>query len=492
MLKLLRKQKNAKKIFYVLAIIIVPSFILWGSATVIKDNDSKGYAGKIFGKKVSFEQYMNALSAWRNQLVMKFGDQARQLENILDSNQAVWEKLILLQEAKRLKIKISNEELTQYITSIPFLQKNGVFEPESYELFLKYSLSTPPRVFEEQIREALMAQKLFDFVTDDVQVADDEVKEKYKQQNEQIKVKYIAVLSKDLESQVTSSEPEQIEYYEKQKDGFIVPIEINLNYAFINYPDNATEEQKSDIEKRIRQLRDSVKSSKNFKDLQEKHGLQIKETGFFILGDSILEIAITPKELVELFNFKQGEISDIFQTPKGPYIFELKEKRTNYLPPFQEVKEKVLAGLTKIKSKELAKSKIEQYYSKVKAEKESKPESSLSKILDKMNLAVKETDLFNRSKPPFEVDDPSAFNQIAFNLKTGEISGVIELNEGYCIVELLDYKPINEEEFQKEKENLRKAILEEKKDKAFEGYFIKLKEKANLTDYISSQKKTSK
>ncbi|MDD5618002.1 MAG: SurA N-terminal domain-containing protein, partial [Candidatus Omnitrophica bacterium] len=93
--KFLRKQKLVKKIFYVLAIIIIPSFVLWGSASVIRDKQSKGYAGKIFGRNISYEEYGSTLNAWRNQLKMKFGDKAGKIETIFDANQAVWDRLIL-------------------------------------------------------------------------------------------------------------------------------------------------------------------------------------------------------------------------------------------------------------------------------------------------------------------------------------------------------------------------------------------------------------
>ncbi len=58
MLRLLRKKKVAKRIFYVLAAIIIPAFVIWGSASVInKKNDIPNVAGRIFGKNVSYDQF---------------------------------------------------------------------------------------------------------------------------------------------------------------------------------------------------------------------------------------------------------------------------------------------------------------------------------------------------------------------------------------------------------------------------------------------------
>ncbi|MBL7130513.1 MAG: SurA N-terminal domain-containing protein [Candidatus Omnitrophica bacterium] len=486
--KFLRKQKFVKKVFYVLAIIIIPSFIFWGSASVIKDKRTKGYAGKIFGKKVSYEEYMSALYAWRNQLKIKFGDQAHQIENLFDPNQAVWDKLILRYEAKKMKIRVSNDELTEYVTSLPFLQKDGIFNSGLYELFLKYSLNTPPRIFEEQIRESLKFQKIFDYVTEDVQISESQIKDRYKQEHEQIKVRYISLLSKDLETEIKLNEQEQIDYYQKQKDDFRIPIQINLNYMGIDYLKDATDEQKEGIDDKIKELHEFLNEGSDLPTAKEKFGLRIKETGFFSLGELVPGFDLLSQNVIELFNLKQNQIADIIQTPRGPYIFQLKEKRVDFLPEFEEVKQKVKHKLTKEKSKQLAKTRMDGYYSQIKSEKESNPDFDFVNIAKKLRLSVEETDFFSKNSYAPEIGYSKEFNDIAFNLSEGEISQVIELEQGYFVIEIAEFKPIDEEEFQKEKENLKKTLLEEKKNQAFEEYFAKLKAKANLIDYVSIQK----
>ena len=54
LLKFLRKRKNMKRIIWVLAILIIPAFVIWGAGTSDKKK-RKGpdYAGKIFDRKVT-------------------------------------------------------------------------------------------------------------------------------------------------------------------------------------------------------------------------------------------------------------------------------------------------------------------------------------------------------------------------------------------------------------------------------------------------------
>ncbi|NQU18755.1 SurA N-terminal domain-containing protein [bacterium] len=488
MLKFLRKQKNAKKIFYVLAIIIVPSFIFWGSSSVIRDNKTKSYAGRIFGKKISYDEYRSALHAWRNQLKIKFGDKAHQIETIFDSNKAVWDRLILRYGIRKRKIKVSDEELTKNISSFPFLQRDGIFDPGLYELFLKYSLNTPPRIFEEDVRETIRFQKLFEQITKDIKVSEKEIKERYIGEYEQIKAKYICALSKELEKEIILNEEELKENYDKHKEEFIIPIQIKLNYIGIDIPQDASDEVKREINEKINELQLFLNENNDLIKIQEESELQIKETGFLALGEPVLGKDWPLNDLMILFNLKQNQITDIIQTPLGPYIFQLKEKRLDYQPSFEEVKEKIKINLTKQKSKEVAKTKMDNYHSQIKAKKQEDPNLKLSEIATQLNLSVKETDFFSRNSAILEIGSFNNFNDAAFNLGETQTSEVIELPQGYFVaIEISEHKPINEEDFNDKRDNLKTIVLDEKKNQVFEEFFMELKAKSRLIDYIELQ-----
>ncbi|MDD5292523.1 MAG: SurA N-terminal domain-containing protein [Candidatus Omnitrophica bacterium] len=488
MLKLLRNQKLVKKIFYVLAIIIIPSFILWGSASVIGDKQSRGYAGKIFGKNISYDEYRSTLQAWRNQMKMKFGDKADQVEKIFDANEAVWDRLILRYGTKKMGIKVTNEELTQSIASLPFLQKDKKFDPEIYNLFLRYSLNTPARIFEEDTREMLKFQKIFNHITKDVTVSDEEIRERYKQENEQIKVKYIPSLNQDAQKDAGVNDDELRSYYEENKEGLKISIQVNLSYIGEDYPQDATNEQKETINNKFKEISEFIKNGNGLAKAKDKFGLQIQETGFISLGDPLLGIDWTPDDLVKLFNLNPDGITDVIQTPRGPYIFQLKEKRTDYLPSFEEVKENLKTPLVKEKSKELAKSKIENYHSQLAKKKQENPNAEPVKISEELNLPIKETDFFNRYSPVLDIGLSEEFNEASFNLADGQISDVIELAQGYfIIISISERKPIDEAELEKAKEGLKNTLLSEKKNEVFEQFYANLKQKANLIDYVSLQ-----
>ena len=102
MLKALRKKEVAKKILYVLAAIIIPAFVLWGSGSLIRDRSKSNYAGEIFGKRISFDQYRDSLLAVKNLAIIKFGENFFKIQGFLNLEGEAWDRLILL----RIRIRV--------------------------------------------------------------------------------------------------------------------------------------------------------------------------------------------------------------------------------------------------------------------------------------------------------------------------------------------------------------------------------------------------
>src|SRR3989338_9034316 len=127
MLKSLRKKGVAKKIFIVLAIVIVPAFVLWGSASLLRSQKSS-YAGKIFGKKVSFDEFQESLRAVQTRGLLQFGENFYKIQRFLNLELEAWDRLILLYEAKKKRIRVTDQEVIGRIAEIPFFQRNGKFD----------------------------------------------------------------------------------------------------------------------------------------------------------------------------------------------------------------------------------------------------------------------------------------------------------------------------------------------------------------------------
>lgn len=183
MLKQLRKKQTAKKIFLLLAIIIIPAFVLWGASSSMRSGKEINYAGKLFGKKVSLQDYIDSHEAIILQGRMHFGDEFNKIQQEIDINKQTWVRLILLEQTERQKIKVSDKELVGAIQGMPFFQKQGHFDKKLYQTILNYHFHIQERDFEEKMRQSLMITKLFDKVTSNTSLNDEELSDGIKKLN---------------------------------------------------------------------------------------------------------------------------------------------------------------------------------------------------------------------------------------------------------------------------------------------------------------------
>jgi len=489
MLKILRKQKVAKKILYVLAAIIVPAFVLWGSGSLIRDSKEKRFAGKVFGKNVAYSEYFFTLGAWRNKLKMQFGDKASYLEKVFDPNKAVWDTIILTHEAMRRKIKISDKELVGFIASLPFLQKDGVFNQELYDLFLKYSLNTPANIFEEEIKQSLVLNALLEQVTKDIKVTDDDILKAYKEKNDQIKLSYIAVFNQDLQKDIAVADEQIKEYYDTHKQDFKKPLQINLNFIGQDYPKDATDQQKKEIEDNLQLIKESLENKQDLGSIESKFNLKFEETGFFSLGEPIPRFGWLAESTDILFGLEEGHYSEVILTPRGPYIFGLKEKRKDYVLTFEESKEEIKNKLLGDKSKELAKEKITEINNKIQTKINENPKSSLQEVADALSLQLKQTEFFSRESYVPGIGMTQEFSDAAFSLKPDQISQIIELPNGCFILGDAQLKEFDQKKFDDEKEAFKNELITQKKNEVFEEFADNLRAQAKLVDYVGSKQK---
>lgn len=538
MLKFLRKRENVKKIMWVLALLIIPAFVLWGSGSSVRQKGLPKYAGEIFGRKVSFNQYEASYLACRNQAILIHGDNFNQVAKALNLEETAWERLILLYHAKKEKIRVSDREVIDFIGKMPAFQKDDRFSQDRYNLLLDYVFRTNSRDFEEQIRGTLKINKLREKIIDKVSLNDEEIKEEYRRENEKAKVFYILIEPQQFIEEIHPSYEEKKEYYQSRKDEFKKPDQVNLQYLafylegalsgievteeeignyYREHIEDFTRKDKKDkeittpLEEVKAQIKEVLKQEKAyalqedkawqiadeiannsalFKETAEKNQLKIKETGFFGPQDVIPEVGLSYELLNAAFSMKVSEVSDVIETPQGFFIIKLKEKKESYIPALEEAEKELEQAVIKEKSWQLAKDKGEEYFKQIKKMMQEQ-KMSFSKAAESLSLAVKETERFARIDYIPGIGDSAEFAQAAFGLKPGEISDLFSISKGYCVLSLIDISPFDEETFTREKETFSQRALLRKQTVFLNNWLEDLKRQANLLSNLGELKNRS-
>lgn len=478
MLKKLRRKKTAKWIWIILAILILPAFILWGSGSMIRSRQETTYAGQIFGRKIGFPEYQEALNAVKNQMVMQFGDNLSEIQKYIKLEPQAWDRLILLYEAKKKGIKVSDKEVIEAIENYPFLKdKKGQFDNRIYAEILRYVFRTQPRIFEEQTRQNLTLKKLFDETTKNVKVDEREIKEEYRKTNEEISLYYIAGLYSDFAKSLTPSEEELKDYFAKNSLEFKQPLSFNLQYFALALD----EKDKNSTEDKMKKIFLRLNKKEEFAKVAGEFGLEAKETGLFAQNESIPGIGDSPQILNLVSKLKVTEFSPPISMDKYYYVLRLKERKEPYIPDFQAVKDKVKERFIQDKSKSMAKEKIEGCLKALKEAYRINPKAvDLNKTAQEFGLKSDSTASFKYAGYLEGIGGSSKLWDAAQKLKEDEFSEVIDMPGGFYIIKLKSRTPIDEQKFAQEKAQFSQRVLLQKKQAYFEEFLGELKRKVQL------------
>lgn len=485
MLRILRKKGVAKKILWVLAVIITISFVFWGiSSSLTSSKSSISYAGKIFGRTVSFLEYKNSIEHVKNQAILRYGENFYKIQNQINMNAEAWDRLILLHEGKKRRVNVSNEEVIAVVKKFPFFQRNDKFDNQLYQQSVEYIFHCTPRDFEEGVRESLIFEKIFKEETAKVVVTDEDVLRQYNMENGKVQVDYIVFPFRDHENGVVIKDTDIKQYYEKNKDAFQLPFSVNINYVSLEYPLNASEDAKTKLGDSAQNMaNDMVKNKLTLKQLGENHQMPLKETGFFSAEEPNMSLGWPWELFQKALSLKKGENPSVFKTEKGFYFLELKDTQEPRLLSFDEAKDKAKAALMTSQAKKLAELKAQEALQQIQQEFTKNPNESFETITKTFGLKVEKTPEFNMAQYLPGVGPSPQFHQTAFSLtKEKPLSGLTEIANGYAILYLNNLIEANKETFEKDKETLKESLLAKRRDQIFNDFLAQLRQKAKLVD----------
>lgn len=493
MLKIIRKKGVIKKVLWILTFMIIISFGFWGTTARIDTPGGRfDCAGQIFGKKISFEQFEESRLHARHQALLRYGEQFFKISPFLNLEEETWNRLILIQEAKRQHMKVSDQEVIESVEALPLFQRDGKFDPLLYNDILRYFFQCKPRIFEEGIRETILISKLFRKETAAIQVLDKEIFDYYKKEKEKIEVSYILLTVENYKKDASYEETELKNFYEQHEHSFRLPPMINVEYLTLPFAENIPLEEKNKIEEKINQIYEELKKNPDLKNVGAKYSLNVQESGFFSQEQPNLKIGWSYELLKKSFELTKEAISSPIETTEGYYILKLKERHSSYIPEFLEIQEKIKDAVLGEKAKQIAGTKAAEILKTMKETLQQAPDKKFNELADSMGLTVAQTPLFSKGEYLPNIGVSRDFQDAAFSLnEQNKLSDVVETPKGFAILYFLGRQEAREEDFLKEKDQFTQNLLEEKRSEAINEYLSVLRIKANLQDNIAELKKSA-
>ena len=159
MMKFLRSQSQT--VLVLILVVIGGSFLFYGNVgNLLTSSTGRGSDfGRIDNQDLSVAELYQAVRTTRDALVMAgHAEQLNQPGGRAALAEEAWRQLLLLHEADRLHVEISDQELIDYIQNQSIFQKDGVYSPDLYQkqmTLLQNNLHISPDAFETVVRNSL-------------------------------------------------------------------------------------------------------------------------------------------------------------------------------------------------------------------------------------------------------------------------------------------------------------------------------------------------
>jgi peptidyl-prolyl cis-trans isomerase D len=150
--------------------------------------------------------------------------------------QQLVQQQILLNEAQKLGINVTDADLRAYLQTGPagqVLFPNGVFiGPDKYAQLIqgRFDMTVPD--FEKSVKEDIAVRRLESLITAGVTVSEKDVREAYRKSNIKIKIDYAVLSADDLSKQINPSDAELEAFFKKNAARYAnaVPEERTISY----------------------------------------------------------------------------------------------------------------------------------------------------------------------------------------------------------------------------------------------------------------------
>ena len=497
MLRFMRKQAGSWLIKILLGAIVIV-FIFWGVGSFRSQRG--GRVALVNGDQITLDEYREAYNNLLEQLRRRFGnnldeDMLKQLQVKRQAlNQLINNKL-LVQESKRLKFRVSEKELADAISNITAFQRAGIFDSRLYRDVLD-RLRMTPEAFEDAQKNGMMIDKLKTLITSGAKISDQEAlewynwvnaavnidyvffdpnrykdihpsdeeiktffenhKEKYKT-DAMVKVRYLNFNPNAFRSKVKLSDEEVREYYDENLESFKIPKTVEARHILLKVSRDADPETVKKTKDRALDILKLAKDGKDFAKLAKQYSEGPTRDKGGYLGKFKKEAMVKPFADMA-FTLKPGEISEPVRTQFGWHLIKVEKVNEASITSFEDAKKDIRNKLTDDMAKSLA-------YDEAEAVSDDAFEKEdLINAAKERNMKILTTDFFSSKGPIKEINNPSKFASVAFDLTDMEISNVQEFENGYYILQLVDKVQPEVPAFDKVREKVRLELIKEKQD----------------------------
>lgn len=490
MLKLMRESFSQLKwiLVAIVAIFILFIFVDWGAGGARSaDADTRGYAAKVNGETISLREYDRAVfylqksyeqqfrQPLTEEMMVSMGLKKRALDSLIDQH-------LLMQEARRLHLAATPDEVRKRILEIPTLNPDGKFVgSELYTRYVTGSLGfTSTAEFEDEIADEITILKMESALTNGLVVSSKAALEEYRRVSENAKIRYvlypasreaatttvtpaevqqyytahqadyahgeqraIKYLIADtarLRLQFTPTDADILKRYEATKEDYKHPEQAHILHILIKVDPSAPPQMdalaKAKAESLVKQLRSGADFAKLARENSGDPSSSVKGGDM----DWVDKGATVEPFDNAAFSIPLNTISDpIRSTDFGYHIIKVLERRPEGYRSFAEMKPQLAAQMSDEQAKNAARDEIARIAARTKQTKPATATDFTALANDK--VSSNDTQWFGKADSIPGLGSNAPLATWAFSAKTGDVGDVTATPRGPMVPYLYGIRP---------------------------------------------------
>jgi len=435
------------------------------------------------------------------------------------------ERAVLKQEADRLGLQVSDQDLLSFLRSGPYSQylfPDGKFIGEDHYIdFVEQEFRLPVKDFEDELKDDLELQRLQQLVSGGVSVSDSAVRAEYLQSGTKVKFQYAVVSSDDIQKTINPSDadlqaffkqsaaryvtamPESRKiqffsfdssnvpggkpavmdadvqaYYNAHQDQYKTPEQVKTRHILITVAKDADAKTDAAAKAKAADVLKQLKAGGNFAELAKKYS---DDPGSKDQGGELPMIPtaqLDPAYAKAAMALAPGQTSDVVRSQFGYHIIQTEAKDVSQTKSLAEVKDTIVPTLEATKT-----GAAEQAFANQLADEAKK--NGLQKTADTHGLHVITTDYLGSKGVIASLPDSAALLTAAFGTAKGAAPQAVSTGEGYAIFQVQDVKAAHAPEFAEYKTQLLSDYRQQKAPELLNQKLIKLSDRAHQLGDLS-------
>ncbi|HEY0156487.1 MAG TPA: peptidylprolyl isomerase [Thermoanaerobaculia bacterium] len=447
--------------------------------------EGRAYAARVNGETITISDYQRAVANLENMYRQMYGQQfTPEMASAMNLPKQVLDGLIdqrlLGQEAARLNLDATQEEIRRKLLGIPVFVENGKFiGMDLYRNYVTGRLGyASASAFEEDLAREITLQKMESALMNSLVVSTKAAEAEYRRTNENAKVRYVLLRAAEQNPTVTAAEVEayykanqskyahgeqrQVRYlladfakirasiqpsdaelrqaYQAQSDRYRRPGAAKVLHILVKVDPGAPATTDAAARAKAQSLVQQLRGGADFATLARANSEDPSsasnggDMGWVDQGQTV-----EPFEKA-IFSIPLNTISDPIRTQDfGYHIVKVTERRDASVRPFEEVRTELAAGLTNDRARQMAGAEMNRISTQLKANKPANVNAFSA--LANANVTSNDGGWVGRGEQFQGIGAHQVLNDWVFAAKPGDVSDPLGTPRGVAIAYVAATRP---------------------------------------------------